>query len=756
MKSFIAAVMLSAFIVGLFSAAAKDTVACENRYAILICGDTPYSAYQAYVEGRGHWKGTPVEHKGVFYYSEFWDDVNRMYDILIENADFSPEEIFVLWGNGQDWTEIHPELVCCRYFPHHGPVTDFAATLDNVRMVLNGLRTGDPENGIPQMTENDCLFLYTFDHGNTGPEPDGDQWGDALLCLMDGEMTDTEFSDSLNAIPYEKRAIFMQQCFSGGFIDNLTSPPHDLKTSISTACRGDEGAWPADDISPFPDPTENEICPYCEIWVIHGEFNYYFMSAFQWYSTWVPPTPVDANLEPPDFYISSYEAAQWEMSHQSTWESPQYKDEGMIGHSWIFTSDTASSPYEGPIWYVSKSGDDLTGNGDSLHPFATIQKGISMADSGDTVLVESGTYVENINFFGKAITVASHFIYNRSSATIDATIIDGSSPVNPDSASVVTFVSGEDTNSVLKGFTITGGTGTAYDGPGMALRQAGGIYCFDSSPAIINNLIIENHIPGEPGGERWEMGGGIGCRGASSPLIANNLILNNSCWDGGSGISLYNVYYDGSLIIANNTISNNGGAGVGDGICVCDHDGSLHIRNNIIVNNDGAGIVFVYDPYPSYLTYNDVWNNAYGDFIGCPSGVGQNDTVNCNSDSCDSFFNISMDPLFDPDSTNYFLLCSSPCIDAGDPSDPVPPEGGRYVDMGAVEYPYVCGDADGDGKHDIGDVIFKINYLFIDGPLPCPMGAADDDRNCIVDVGDIMYEINYLFLGGSPPVCGGE
>lgn len=95
--------------------------------------------------------------------------------------------------------------------------------------------------------------------------------------------------------------------------------------------------------------------------------------------------------------------------------------------------------------------------------YGTIQSGIDAAVTGDTVLVAAGTYYENINFKGKAITIASYFLMDGDTTHINSTLIDGSQPSHADSGSVVYFISGEDTTSILCGFTITNGRGTIID-----------------------------------------------------------------------------------------------------------------------------------------------------------------------------------------------------------------------------------------------------------------------------------------------------
>ncbi|MCJ7459833.1 MAG: dockerin type I repeat-containing protein [candidate division Zixibacteria bacterium] len=61
------------------------------------------------------------------------------------------------------------------------------------------------------------------------------------------------------------------------------------------------------------------------------------------------------------------------------------------------------------------------------------------------------------------------------------------------------------------------------------------------------------------------------------------------------------------------------------------------------------------------------------------------------------------------------------------------------------------GDANGDGKVTVSDVVFLVNYLFKGGPAPLPFLSGDANCDTKVTVSDVVYLVNYLFKGGPPP-----
>ena len=230
-----------------------------------------------------------------------------------------------------------------------------------------------------------------------------------------------------------------------------------------------------------------------------------------------------------------------------------------------------------------------------------IQAGINAAANGDTVLVADGIYQENISFKGKAITVASLFIIDSNSIHIDNTIINGSVPSNPDSGSVVYFCSGEDTNSVLCGFTITGGTGTRATYAQEIHRYGGGIFC-SSGGKIINN-IVRNNV--DSANVVYAGGGGIlaGWSGSEYVIIKNNTIHSNKVQAesaAGGGIA---IYCKGEIIdnfIHHNNLNSTSTGPSGGGICANISSGIIsgnRIQNNILDSNSGGagGGIFAWD-----------------------------------------------------------------------------------------------------------------------------------------------------------------
>ena len=352
----------------------------------------------------------------------------------------------------------------------------------------------------------------------------------------------------------------------------------------------------------------------------------------------------------------------------------------------------------------------------------TIQEGINVAVDGDTILVQPGTYVENIDYIGKNITVASLFLTTQDTTYISQTIIDGNQ-----NGSVVIFVSGEDSTAVLIGFTITNGYSSTHGGGIICINNSnpsfvnliiignsaeykgGGIFCGTyPSPSLENVIITGNSAGGLGGGidcfnntspnlenvtisdNTSLYGGGISCGLNSNPDLVNVLITGNSADATGGGI--FCVGASPSLI--NVTLSDNT-ANEGGGI-YCYNNSSLSLVNCIMWNDSPQEVYFPDNFDPNWITI------TYSDIQGGEAGIvtNNNGTVNWLEG------NIDEDPLFVVTGEHPFSLQDlSPCVNAGIPDTTGlnlpefdlagnPRVYGGRIDMGAYENQNVVVGAD--------------------------------------------------------------
>jgi hypothetical protein len=232
--------------------------------------------------------------------------------------------------------------------------------------------------------------------------------------------------------------------------------------------------------------------------------------------------------------------------------------------------------------------------------YPTIQQGIDASADGDTVLVQPGTYYENINFNGHNIVLGSLFLTTGDTSYIEQTVIDGDSLYTD--LPLISFYSGEDSTASITGFAIQNNYG--WD-------CAGGILCDSSSPIISNNIIRDNYV--------YYNGGGILCRNFSYAIIKKNVISNNTTVESMGGGGIYCSNYSVPIIIEN-IISENQGA-CGGGISCVQNSDAIIITNILISNtaSDNGGAIYCMASDP-LIAGNSILNNAsllWGGGIAC-------------------------------------------------------------------------------------------------------------------------------------------
>jgi parallel beta-helix repeat protein len=256
----------------------------------------------------------------------------------------------------------------------------------------------------------------------------------------------------------------------------------------------------------------------------------------------------------------------------------------------------------GLTWYVDDGGSDVTGDGSSGNPWATIQHAIDDAGvtNDDTIIVGDGTYAENVTV-DKELVIQSQ---NGAASTV-LTAAAGTTIAITITADNVT----------ITGFTISGGD---LISPAISLDGDAGDHV---TGCTINNNICREKVFGiilEYADNNTISAND--CNGNSLGIIlfdsTSNLITGNSCMNGVateavvSGITL-NASSD-------NTVSDNRCNRNGNGITIESGCYNNNISNNYCADNSqmGGGWFDIVTGYGIFISGPAENNHIYGNTCG--------------------------------------------------------------------------------------------------------------------------------------------
>lgn len=207
----------------------------------------------------------------------------------------------------------------------------------------------------------------------------------------------------------------------------------------------------------------------------------------------------------------------------------------------------------------------------------TIQDGIDLAQAGDTVLVSPGVYAGlgnvDLDLLGKPILLVSEAGPAKTIIRCDGDTSDAHRAFN--------LHNGEDTTTIIKGFTIESGYGAdmavlVMDGPSYYQSIGGAIYCDSQSTLMLVDCTLQNC--------RADHGGAIFVGNGSGIVLRDCRIIGNSSTDYGGAIQSS----EGSSMIIENCRFAKNHAASGGGAAYLGRGSEIRIANTVFESDSAA------------------------------------------------------------------------------------------------------------------------------------------------------------------------
>ena len=239
-------------------------------------------------------------------HERYWNDCAFLYRTLRQTFHIPKRNITVLMSDGGNTREdmLRADGLGFMTSPTDldgdgQPDINYPATTESFANVMFSLSR--------RLNEYDHLFLYVIDHGGT---LDGSE--DSFIWLWNDErLNDYYLASLLSRFRVGSINILMGQCYSGGFVSDLTGEGR----IIATACSGRE---------------QSRICPDRP----YDEFVYHWTCAIKGADE--AGNPVHADTDG-DGDVSMLEAFQYAQSHDRVYETPQYSSwPEELGRQWTF------------------------------------------------------------------------------------------------------------------------------------------------------------------------------------------------------------------------------------------------------------------------------------------------------------------------------------------------------------------------------------------------------------------------------------